>query len=448
MTSRTFAHRRADFPPDFVFGTSTAAFQIEGGGAARGLSHWDDFCATPGNVQNAHDGQVACDHYSRWPEDLDFVAGAGFDAYRFSLSWPRIMPEGSGRASEDGLAFYDRLIDGMLERGIAPYATLYHWDLPSPLADIGGWRNRDVAERFAEYAGLVARRLGDRLHSIATLNEPYVAAWLGHFTGAHAPGLRDVRATARAMHYLLVAHGLGIRAMRAEGHCNLGIVTNHNVIAPNDGSEDAARAAALEDAIQNRWYWEGLFRATYPAEALEGLEPYMPTGWQGDMGIVAEPLDWFGVNYYRRERVAATEGLWPATRTLPGQGEVTGLRWEVYPEGLGEIMERTRTYTGELPLYVTENGAAYLDEPMGSDLRDDRARVSYYDRHLGAVRDVITAGVPLKGYFAWSLLDNFEWAEGYAEQFGLVHVDFATQARTRKLSYEAFKTMLAGERES
>ena len=465
-SGHTFSHARADFPGGFTFGAATAAFQIEGGAEHRGPSHWDDLCATPGTIRNGHDGLVACDHYHRWEEDLDLLAGAGFDAYRFSISWPRVLPTGGGEASEGGIAFYDRLVDGMLERGLRPHATLYHWDLPSALADAGGWRSRDTAERFADYAALVARRLGDRLRSVATLNEPYCAAWLGHFVGVHAPGLRDVRAAARAMHHLLLAHGLGVRAMRAEGARNLGIVTNHNLIEPvsdaagnarqEDRREEDRRAAVREDAIQNRWFWEGLHRARYPDEALAGLRPHMPAGFESDMATVAEPIDWHGINYYRRDRIAAAGGRWPATREEPAAergAETTGLGWEVHPEGLTAVLERVASYTGELPLYVTENGAAYPDPELanggadgGADdgIVDDAPRVSFYDRHLAAAREAIARGVPLRGYFAWSLLDNFEWAEGYGERFGLCHVDYDTQRRTPKASYHAFRAMLAG----
>ena len=445
-TRTTFTHVRADFPDGFVFGAATAAFQIEGGASDRGPSHWDDFCATPGNVRHGHDGRVACDHYNRWEGDLDLLRDAGFDAYRFSISWPRVVPNGAGEPSDGGIGFYDRLVDGMLERGLLPFATLYHWDLPSALADRGGWRSRDTAERFADYAALVARRLGDRLHSTATLNEPWCAAFLSHFLGVHAPGLRDVRATAHAMHHLPLAHGLAVRAMRAEGLGNLGVVTNHEVCAgASDGDGDAS-AARLWDGIINRWFWGGFHRGQYPNDVLEGFAGHMPSGFEGDMAIVSEPTDWHGVNYYTRNRFRRVDGLWPHLELVPpGEGvERTGLNWEVYPEGLTEVLERTASYTGDKPLYVTENGAAYPDpEPAAGTVADEH-RLSYYERHLGAAREAIRRGVPLRGYFAWSLLDNFEWAEGYGERFGLVRVNYETQERTPKRSYRAFQSMLAG----
>ena len=440
----TFSLARADFPDGFVFGAATAAFQIEGGAEHRGPSHWDDFCATPGNVRNGHDGLVACDHFNRWEADLDLLREAGFDAYRFSISWPRVLPEGAGAVSERGIDFYDRLVDGMLARGLKPFATLYHWDLPSALADAGGWRSRDTCERFADYAAVVARRLGDRLHATATLNEPWCAGFLSHFLGAHAPGLRDVRATARAMHHLLLAHGLGVRAMRAEGSRNLGIVTNHEVaIGASDSAEDAA-AARRWDGIINRWFLDGLHRGAYPDDVLEGFRGHMPDGHEADMGAVAEPIDWHGINYYTRNRFAHVPGMrWPALRMVESEGEKTGLNWEVHPEGLTAVLERVASYTGELPLYVTENGAAFPDpDPEGGTV-DDADRVSFYDRHLRAAREAAGRGVPLRGYFAWSLLDNFEWAEGYGERFGLVRVDYETLERIPKASYAAFGAMLS-----
>ena len=443
-------HARADFPDGFTFGAATAAFQIEGGAEARGRCHWDDFSATPGNVRGGDDGLVACDHHGRWEGDLDLLRDGGFDAYRFSFSWPRIQPDGAGATNDAGLDFYDRLIDGMLQRGLTPCATLYHWDLPSALADRGGWRNRETAERFADYAALVARRYGDRLHSVATLNEPWCAAFLSHFLGAHAPGVRDVRATARAMHHLPLAHGLGVRAMRAEGATKLGIVTNHEVcIGASDAPEDAA-AAHRWDGIINRWFLEGLHRGAYPDDVLDGFARHMPHGFEDDMAIVCEPTDWHGVNYYTRNRFAHVGGHWPVLRLVDPEGEapdtITDMGWEIFPDGLTQVLERVAEHTGDLPLLVTENGAAFADPAPSGGTLDDAPRVAFFEAHLAAAREAIARGVPLAGYFAWSLLDNFEWAEGYAKRFGLVHVDYATQARTPKASFEAFRVMLAATR--
>ena len=440
---------RSDFPDNFTFGTATAAFQIEGGQGpetGRGPSIWDDFAATPGNVLDDHDGRTACDHYHRWEGDLDLLSGAGFDAYRFSISWPRVQPDGSGAVNETGLDFYDRLVDGMLARGLKPFATLYHWDLPSPLQDRGGWRSREVPERFADYAALIAQRLGDRLHATATLNEPWCTAWLSHFIGKHAPGISDIRAAARAMHHVCLAHGLGVQSMRAEGTGNLGIVTNHEVAIPADNSDGAARAARTWDGLLNRWFWEGLYRGRYPDDILEAFRPHMPHGFEDDMPTVAARMDWHGVNYYTRSHWLADDqsGLWPAVRQVEAEGPKTALGWEVYPDGLAEVLQRTAEYTGDMPIFVTENGAAFHDPAPSGGQVSDPDRVAYYAGHLNACRTAISAGVPLKGYFAWSLMDNFEWAEGYNGRFGIVHVDFSTLERTPKASYEAFRSMLSG----
>ena len=444
----TFPFTRADFSDGFTFGAATAAFQIEGGQGpetGRGPSIWDDFCATPGNVLDFDDGSVACDHYNRWSGDLDLMREAGFDAYRFSFAWPRIQPAGSGPVNETGLDFYDRLIDGMLERGLKPYATLYHWDLPSALQDRGGWRSREVPERFADYAALVAKRYGDRLHAVATLNEPWCTAFLGHFIGKHAPGVSDVRAAARAMHHTMLAHGMGVQAMRAEGLGNLGIVTNHESVRAASDSEEDREAAETWDGLYNRWYLSAIHRGEYPHDILEPLLPHMPEGFEDDMATVSAPTDWHGINYYTQSVWAGAPGPWPRLRPVdPAETEeVTGLNWRVVPEGLTEVLEMVSSHAGNLPLYVTENGGAWPDpEPEGGLVQDD-PRVSYYARHLAACREAIERGVPLKGYFAWSLLDNFEWAEGYRERFGLVRVDYATQKRTPKASYQAFQSLLS-----
>ena len=432
---------RATFPEGFLFGTATAAYQIEGsrfGGA--GPSHWDTFAATPGNVVRAEDGAVACDHYHRWAEDLDLIAAAGFDAYRFSTSWARVMPDGA-RVNPEGLDFYDRLVDGMLARGLQPFLTLYHWDMPAALADLGGWRNRDVALRFADFAEVIARRIGDRVVSTATVNEPWCVAWLSHFLGAHAPGLRDIRAAARAMHHILLAHGAAVERLRGLGLKNLGIVLNFDHATPaSDAPEDQA-AAAVQDAIFNRWFIEGITRGTYPAEALAGLAPHMPTGWEADMALIGQKLDWLGVNYYTRHIHAAAPGApWPATREVPGPLAKTQMGWEIYPEGLEGFLTRlARDHVGDLPIYVTENGMANADVPGV----DDEARIRFVAQHFAAAQRTIAAGCNLRGFFYWSLLDNYEWAEGYEKRFGLVHVDFKTFARTPKASYHALKRALA-----
>ena len=433
-----FSVDRGQFGPNFTFGAATSAYQIEGWGEGRGQSIWDTFAATPGNVKNADDGRTACDHYHRWPEDLDLVRDAGFDAYRFSFSWPRLIPQGVGAVNAVGLEFYDRLIDGMLERGLKPFGTLYHWDLPSALQDRGGWMNRDIAGWFGEYAVLVANHFADRLQSLATINEPWCVSVLSHLMGIHAPGYRDARAAAHAMHHVLLAHGTAVDALRANGAKNIGIVTNLEKAEPASSKPEDKAAAELGDAMFNGWFLDGLYKGRYPEILTRILEPYLPADWHRDMAVVSRPLDWSGINYYTRTLYAADpkRALLPM-RQMRGSLEANDLGWEVYPQGLTELLVRvSRDYT-KLPLYVTENGTSE---------DDDTRRVAYYDAHLRAIRAAQEEGADVRGYFAWSLLDNYEWAEGYTSRFGLVHVDYETQARTPKPSYRAFQGMLHNTR--
>lgn len=435
---------RADFPDDFLFGLAASSHQIEGSGAGGGgSSHWDDFAATPGNTVRGENARRACDHYHRWAEDLDLIAGAGVDVYRFSIAWPRIQPEGRGRPAAAGLDFYDRLVDGMLARGLKPAATLYHWDLPSALADLGGWRNREIADRFADYTEAVMRRLGDRLWSAAPINEPWCVSWLSHFLGLHAPGLRDIRATARAMHHVLLAHGRSIAAMRALGMGNLGCVCNFEWAEPADDSAGARAAAARYDAIYNRWFLSAMFQQSYPAEALAGLEPWLPDRWQDDFATIAAPLDWVGVNYYTRKLIAPAPGLWPALAEVEGPLPKTDTGWEIYPEGLLRFLRRiARDHAPGLPIYVTENGAAFADRPGPGGLVEDADRIAFVADHLRAVRQALAEGLPVRGYFCWSFLDNYEWSLGYDKRFGLVRVDFDSLQRSPKASYHALAKAL------
>ena len=436
--------KRSDFPDDFLFGAATSSYQIEGhaqGGA--GKTHWDSFAATPGNVAGAENGDVACDHYNRWPEDLDLLRDGNFDVYRFSTSWARVMPEGRGTPNPEGLDFYDRLVDGLLERGIKPAATLYHWELPQPLADIGGWRNRDIAERFAEFTAAVMGRIGDRVWSAAPINEPWCVSWLSHFLGHHAPGMRDIRATARAMHHILLAHGRAIETMRDLGMKNLGAVCNFEYATPVDASPAARDAAGLYDAIYNRFFLSGIFNKCYPDEVLAGLEPHLPDRWQDDFDIIGQPVDWVGLNYYTRKIIAPDDGPWPHHHEVPGPLPKTAIGWEIFPEGLHSFLTRVHHgYSRGLPLYVTENGLASHDRP-GTGPTNDTDRIDYVDAHVAAVQRALADGVPVKGYFLWSLLDNYEWSLGYAPRFGLVDVDFTTLQRRPKASYHALAAALA-----
>ncbi|MGR3435551.1 MAG: GH1 family beta-glucosidase [Shimia sp.] len=435
---------RTAFPEGFLFGAATSAYQIEGhafGGA--GTTHWDTFAATPGNVVRAENGARACDHYHRYEADLDMLAAMGADVYRFSTSWARVLPEGRGTPNAQGLDFYDRLTDALLARGLRPSATLYHWELPAPLADLGGWRNPDIAHWFADFAEVVMARIGDRMFQVAPINEPWCVSWLSHFEGHHAPGLRDVRATAHAMHNVLRAQGAALERMRGMGIGNLGAVCNFEWAAPADDGPEAATAAACYDGIYNRFFLGGLFHGAYPDTVMEGLAPHMPPTWQDDFDLIRQPVDWLGLNYYTRKLIAPADGPWPALREVEGPLDKTLMGWEIYPEGLHGFLTRTATeYTGDLPLFVTENGMAAPDVVANGKV-DDPHRIAYLAAHLAQVRRAIDDGVPVRGYYAWSLLDNYEWALGYDKRFGLVHVDFDTLERTPKASYHALAEALA-----
>ncbi len=417
------------FPTGFVIGAATAAYQIEGAAAAdgRGESIWDRFSHTPGRVARDQTGDVACDHYHRFPEDVGILAELGLDAYRFSVAWPRVIPAGSGPVNGAGLDFYDRLVDLLLERGVSPQLTLYHWDLPQALEDAGGWPVRATAEAFAEYAGVVARRLGDRVRQIATINEPFVVADHGYGRGLHAPGRAEPAAALAAGHHLLVAHGLAVAAIRAAApRAAVGIVLNLAPQHPATQHPLDLEAAAAGHEVLNRWYLDPIVGRGYPEEAVRRA------GWRhreirdGDLALIAAPIDFLGVNYYSRRVVRSP--LLPAFDTPSVAPERTAMGWEVHPAGLVEVLEFVRSRTGRLPLFVTENGAAYPAD--SGDPSRDPERLRYLHRHLEAALTAIERGVPLAGYFAWSLLDNFEWAHGYDFRFGIVHVDFTTQQRT------------------
>ncbi|WP_299909471.1 GH1 family beta-glucosidase [uncultured Paracoccus sp.] len=432
--------KRSSFPPGFLFGAATSAYQIEGtrfGGA--GPSHWDTFAATPGNTFQGQDGSRACEHYLRWEGDLDLLQQAGFDAYRFSTSWARVLPDGR-TVNPEGLDFYDRLVDGMLVRGLKPFLTFHHWDMPSALATRGGWQNREIVDHFARFCQTVYARIGDRVETAATLNEPWCISWLSHFMGFHAPGLRDIRATGHAMHHVMLAHGTAIAALRADGaRDHLGLVLNFETAHPADDSAEARAAAARQDAIYNRWFVQAAMGQGYPVEAMEGLEPHLPKGWQDDLAIIAQPLDWLGVNYYTRKNYAPAPGLWPQTVEVPGPLPKTQIDWEIRPEGLTEFLVRLkRDHTGDLPLYITESGVAFADET------DDPDRIAYIAAHLQAAQAALAEGVDVRSFFYWSLLDNYEWSLGYLPRFGLVHVDYATMERTPKASWHALREALAG----
>jgi beta-glucosidase len=418
------------FPKNFVWGVATSAFQIEGAATAdgKGPSVWDDFCRRPGVIADGSDGSVACDHYHRLEEDLDLIETLGVDAYRFSVSWPRVQPTGAGAFNARGLAFYERLVDGLLERGVKPYLTLNHWDLPSALQAGGGWAQRDTVQRFVDYAGHIAKTLGDRVAAITTHNEPWVITTLGYETGQFAPGLRDRGAAMQASHHLLLSHGLALQALRAQGcKSRLGIVLN---LSPNQSATDSdadVTKTRIEDGRMVRWYMDPLFKGSYPADVIEFLGADAPRIAPGDMQHIATPMDFLGVNYYTRQMVSASEPF-----DVHDSGyEVTDMGWEVYPQGLTELLLRLHHDYPLPPMYIKENGAAFKDVRSGDRVHDVQRR-EYIANHIAAVADAMRHGVRMEGYMVWSLLDNFEWASGYDKRFGIVHVDFETQQRTLK----------------
>ena len=433
-----------DFPEHFTWGVATSAFQIEGAADAdgKGPSIWDDFCRVPGVIADASDGRQACEHYQRWADDLDLVADLGVDAYRFSISWPRVQPLGSGAFNEAGFAFYERLVDGMLARGLKPFLTLNHWDLPSALQARGGWENRDTVQCFVDYACEVARRLGDRVTSICTHNEPWVIAVLGHESGIFAPGIKSRAAAIQVAHHLFLSHGLALSAMRAQGcKADMGSVLN---LAPINAATDAEAdqaAARRADGGGLRWYVEPLLKGEYPADVLQELGADAPRILPGDMASIQVPLDFLGVNYYMRSVVSAGE---PWDLKTSGN-EITDMGWEVYPQGLTELLLRLhRDYTLP-PIFITENGAAFPDEVINQQVHDSQ-RQRYIARHITATLEAMRQGVRVDGYFVWSLLDNFEWSSGYAKRFGIVRVDYDTQARSLKDSALWYRNFLTSKR--
>ncbi len=435
------------FPAGTLFGAATAAFQIEGGSDAdgRGNSNWDDFCRVPGHIADASDGRIACDHYRRWRDDVALMAQLGLQAYRFSVAWPRVLPAGRGAVNAAGLDFYERLVDELLARGIAPYVTLYHWDLPSALE--GGWLARDTAQAFADYAGTVARRLGDRVHRWATLNEPRCAAFVGHLEGRHAPGLQSTSAALQAAHHLLLAHGLGIAALRAElPTAKLGVVLDVKPFEPaNPARDDDIAAARRADGVFNRWFLDPVFFGRYPADAWMAFGAHVPRMAADDLATIAAPIESLGINYYTRGVVAhAPQRPHPSTQEQRVAGaHYSQMGWEDFPEGLERMLLRLHRDYAPAELYVAENGCAEDDRVSADGAVHDPQRVRYLQGHLQACARAVAAGVPLRAYLAWSLMDNFEWGHGYSKRFGLVHVDYATQRRRPKDSALAYRDFIA-----
>ena len=439
--------RRSDFAADFLWGCSTSSYQIEGaaGEGGRVESIWDRFCATPGAIRDGSSGAVACDHYHRWPQDLDLARQLGTNAYRFSIAWPRIVTAPGAPPNQAGLDFYSRLVDGMLERGLQPWATLYHWDLPQYLQDGGGWNNRATVDAYLDYADVVTRHLGDRVKHWITHNEPWCTAMHGNYDGVHAPGLTDFKTALQVCHHVLLSHGLAVPLIRANvADAQVGITLSLHPVAPATDSAADVAATLRHDGLRNRWFLDPLFGRAYPADVWQLCGSAAPVVRDGDLDAIAAATDFLGVNYYFPEKIAdAPDAGAVQTRVveLPDR-ERTGFGWEVSPQGLVTLLQRVAADYGPAVIHVTENGSTY-DDVVGPDGEiDDVQRRSYLIRHLAAVKESIKNGVNVKGYFAWSLLDNFEWAEGYLRRFGLAYVDFTTQQRTLKSSGKWYRDFL------
>ncbi|MFI5275049.1 MAG: GH1 family beta-glucosidase, partial [Ktedonobacterales bacterium] len=436
---------KTGFPSGFLWGMATAAYQIEGAARiwGKGESVWDRFTQTPGAILDGTTGETACDHHARWREDLNLLADLHANAYRCSVAWTRLFPTGRGKLNPLGMDFYEQLVDGLLTRNIAPFVTLYHWDLPQALQDRGGWANRDTAAYFADYVYAVASRLGDRVAGWVTLNEPYYVVYDGYVSGTKAPGVRRPDLAGTTAHHLLLAHGLGAQALRATSGAPVGIALNVAAVEPASDREADLRAAATYDGLWHRWFLDPLFLGRYPADVAPLVALPETVAQAGDLERIAAPLDFLGVNYYTRAVVAAGRQGPSHPVVVKPRGERTSMGWEVYPQGLREVLERLHREYAPPALYVTENGAAYRDHVTAKGTVLDPERVGYLRRHFVAAREALATGVPLRGYFVWSLLDNFEWSYGYTQRFGLAYTDFTTQQRTVKQSGTFFARVAA-----
>jgi beta-glucosidase len=436
------------FPASFLWGAATSAYQIEGSPLADGAgpSIWHRFVRTPGRIVDGETGDVACDHYRRFASDVALMQSLGLSAYRFSISWSRVLPAGRGKVNPAGLGFYERLVDSLLAAGIQPMATLYHWDLPAALDDRGGWLNPDVADWFADYASVVYRALDDRVHLWATLNEPWVVTDGGYLQGALAPGHRNRFEAPIASHQLMRSHGKAVQAYRAEGRHQVGLVVNIEPKYPASDSPADVAATARAHAYMNRQYLDPALLGSYPEELREIFGEAWPEWPAADMALIRQPLDFVGINYYTRNVTRHDDLAWPlrAAPVRQKQATYTETGWEVFPQGLTDTLLWVRQRYGDIAQYVTENGAAFFDPPMAENGRiDDPLRVDYLRKHIGAAAEALRRGVDLRGYFAWSLLDNMEWSLGYSKRFGLVHVDFESQARTPKASARYYAQVIA-----
>ena len=432
------------FPPSFTWGVATSAFQIEGAAAedGKGQSIWDTFCHQPGNIIDGSNGDVACDHYHRYADDVDMMAALNIDAYRFSIAWSRVQPKGNGPWNEKGFDFYDRLLDALAHKGLAAHLTLYHWDLPQGLQNDGGWLARDTCQHFADYAQEVVRRFGDRVQTIATHNEPWCTTNLGYGNGQFAPGVADAKSAVQVSHHLLLSHGLALQAMRAGGtKAKLGIVLNQWTADPATDSEADRQLARLEYARSVEWFMDPLFKGRYPELALEAHGANSPVIFENDFNDIGQALDFLGVNYYTRAFCSAEI---PPRKPQGGLG-FTDMDWEIYPQGLTDLLLGLQREYRLPPIYITENGMANADRLVNGHVADAE-RIDYVRSHLAALAAAIQQGVDVRGYFLWSLLDNFEWNSGYLKRFGIVHVDYETQRRTLKDSANWYRNFINAQR--
>ncbi|MBC7329250.1 beta-glucosidase [bacterium] len=439
--------KKLTFPPQFYWGTATASYQIEGGWNedGKGESIWDTFSHTQGKIRDGSTGDVACDHYHRWKEDVALMKEIGCNAYRFSISWPRVIPKGKGKVNPLGLSFYDRLVDALLESNITPFITLYHWDLPQALQDEGGWANRDTAYYFAEYASVVANKLGDRVKHWITHNEPWVVAWIGYGWGEHAPGIKNEKVATQVAHHLLLSHGLAVEVLRdISPDSEVGITLNLSPIHPASDSEEDRLAASRQDGFLNRWFLDPVFRGHYPPDILELYSAYAPKVSPGDMAIISRRIDFLGINYYSRGIVRFNPKAGPlqAEGVAPEGAEFTEMGWEIYPPGIYEIIKRVWEDYQPKKIYITENGAAFADEIAPDGRVHDPKRIDYLREHFIQAHKAIEEGANLCGYFIWTLMDNFEWAHGFTKRFGIVYTDYPTQRRIMKDSALWYKKVI------
>jgi len=442
--------RRSDFPANFLWGSSTSSYQIEGASRNddRGISIWDTFCAKRGNIRDGSSGDVACDHFHRWPGDLSLAKDLGTNAYRFSIAWPRIFPNGVGVApNQKGLDFYSRLVDGMLERGLEPWATLYHWDLPQALQDQGGWANRSTVDAFVRYTDVVSKHFSDRIKNWITHNEPWCTAFNGNYEGVHAPGIKDFKIALQVCHHVLLSHGLAIPVIRRNVlGARVGAALSLHPLHPASDSDEDAAATKRHDGLRNRWFLDALHGRGYPVDVWTQFGDKVPRVREGDLDVIATPTDFLGINYYFPEVVANEHGSGILNTKVVENDDVerTAFGWEVCPKGMVDLLARVHRDYRPAEIYLTENGSTYEDVLRPDGEVHDEQRLSFLIRHLQAARQVVDQGIPLKGYFAWSLLDNFEWAEGFGRRFGLTYVDFDTQRRTLKASGKWYRAFLHG----